>query len=328
MSKREALICGSFAYDTIMVFPGRFQEHILPDALHTLNVAFMVPGLRREFGGCAGNIAWNLQRLLPDCARPMGTVGTDFAPYADWLRQQGIRQEWIREVADHYTAQAFITTDRDNNQITAFHPGAMDQAQRNRIRDLDTRNIALAILAPDGREGMLQHARECQETGIPFLFDPGQGLPMYSGAELRHFIEQAHWMVVNDYEWQIFQSRSGFTLADCSTRLEALIVTRGSKGSYIHRHGKCQEIAAVVSEQVVDPTGCGDAYRAGLLYGLLLGLDWQTTGRVASLLAAIKTGSAGTQNHHFTAQQFHQRFAREFGCRLDAPQAQAARAAG
>lgn len=311
MSKPRALICGSIAFDTIMVFPGRFKEHILPDKIHMLNVAFLVPQLRREFGGCAGNIAYN-SCLLGDCAYPMATVGRDFPAYEAWMREAGVPTDYIRRFDEEHCAQAFITTDLDDNQITAFHPGAMGLAHLNKVSDAP--DIALGIVAPDGRDGMVQHAAQFAAAGIPFVFDPGQGLPLFGGAELREFIRQADWLAVNEYEWQLLQEKTGMSAPEVASQLRALIVTRGAAGSIIYAEGREIPIPSVPATQVVDPTGCGDAYRAGILHGLLHGLDWETTGRIASLLGAIKVASRGTQNHRFTAAQFQtwyfERFAR------------------
>ncbi len=309
----RALICGSVAFDHIMRFEGRFKEHILPDQIHILNVAFLVPQLRREFGGCAGNIAYNL-RLLGDAGYPMATVGRDFAPYAEWMQATGVPQDYIRVVETEHTAQAFITTDLDDNQITAFHPGAMQHAHLNRVAD--ARGIALGIVAPDGRDGMLQHAVQFAAAKIPFIFDPGQGLPMFGGGELRTFVEQATWVAVNDYEWQLMQQKTGWSARELAERVEALIVTRGAEGSVIHVKDREYRIPCAPVKSVVDPTGCGDAYRAGLIHGLLRGLDWETTGRIASLMGAIKIEARGTQNHRFTANEFAERYRQSFGTAL------------
>jgi adenosine kinase len=305
-----ALICGSIAYDNIMVFRDSFKNHILPDQIHILNVSFLVPEMRREFGGCALNIAHNL-KLLGEEPIPMGTAGSDFGPYDDWLRQRSIRRDHIKVLDDVFTAQAFITTDLDDNQITAFHPGAMNFSHLNRVDDVA--DAALAIISPDGRDGMLEHATQLVERGIPFIFDPGQGLPMFGGDELRRFVEQANWLTVNDYEWQLLKERTGWDVDDFLRRVEALIVTRGERGSRIHTRDKEIEIPAARANAVVDPTGCGDAYRAGVIYGLLRRLDWQTTGRVASLMGAIKIESHGTQNHSFSERAFRKRFEVCFG---------------
>jgi adenosine kinase len=306
---KKALICGSVAFDTIMVFGDRFKNHILPDKIHMLNVSFLVPKMRREYGGCAGNIAYNL-KLLGDVGYPMATVGRDFGLYADWMKKTGVAADYVRLVESEHTAQAFITTDLDNNQITAFHPGAMQQSHLNKVSD--AKDIALGIVAPDGRDGMIQHADQFAEAGIPFIFDPGQGLPMYDGKDLKRFVEQATWVAVNDYEWQMIQQKTGWTESDVTQLAEALIVTRGEKGSIIHTKGGPIEIPSAPVKAVVDPTGCGDAYRAGLIHGLLHGLDWQTTGRIASLMGAIKIESLGTQNHKFTPAEFQQRLAAAF----------------
>jgi len=292
-----------------MVFGDRFKHHILPDQIHILNVSFLVPQLRREFGGCAGNIAYNL-RLLGDTGFPMATVGRDFAPYADWMRKTGVPADHVRIIESEHTAQAFITTDLDDNQITAFHPGAMQQSHLNSVSDAGS--VAVGIVAPDGRDGMVQHAEQFAAAGIPFIFDPGQGLPMFDGKDLARFVEQATWLAVNDYEWQLVQQKTGWTEREVIQRVEALIVTRGAKGSIIHTRDGAIEIPCAKPKAVVDPTGCGDAYRAGLIHGLLHGLDWQTTGRIASLMGAIKIESLGTQNHSFSSVEFQQRLAAAF----------------
>jgi adenosine kinase len=305
-----ALICGSFAYDSIMLFPDRFKRHILPDKIHMLNVSFMVPEMRREFGGCAGNIAYNL-RLLGGDGLPMGTVGKDFEPYARWMDQNGIDRELLRVCEDAYTAQAYITTDLDDNQITAFHPGAMGRSHENTVPV--NRGITLGIVSPDGRDGMLQHARQFRDAGIPFIFDPGQGLPMFDGDDLRAFIAQASYLAVNDYEMQLVQERTGLSPEQIAGQVEAVFVTRGAQGSHIYTKDGLIEIPPVTAAQVTDPTGCGDAYRAGLLYGIMQGHDLATTGRIASLLGTIKIETAGTQNHRFTLAEFRTRYRDSFG---------------
>jgi adenosine kinase len=305
----HTLICGSIAYDTIMVFPGRFKEQILPEQLHILNVAFLVPDMRREFGGCAGNIAYSLH-LLGGKPLIMATVGDDYQPYQYRLDKAGISQAHIRKVADTFTAQAFITTDLDDNQITAFHPGAMNHSHLNHVGN--ARDVTLGIVAPDGRDGMLQHAREFHEAGIPFIFDPGQGLPMFNGDELRGFIRQADYLSVNDYEASVLQEKTGEKLEALAKNLKGLIVTRGAKGSQIFSGGRMVEIPCATPDAIVDPTGCGDAYRAGLLYGLANGMDWEITGRLASLLGALKIAQRGGQNHHFTREQIAARFKQSF----------------
>jgi adenosine kinase len=306
----HTLICGSLAYDTIMVFPDHFKHHILPEKIHILNVAFLVPEMRREFGGTAGNIAYNLN-LLGGRPLIMATVGDDFVAYANWLQENGIPMNHVRRIEGSYTAQAFITTDLADNQITAFHPGAMNGSHTNSVRNAE--QISLGIIAPDGRDGMFQHAREFHEDGIPFLFDPGQGMPMFSGDELLQFIDMAKYMALNDYEAQLLQEKTGQTIETLATRVEALVVTRGAEGSCIYADGQRIEIPCVEAEAVVDPTGCGDAYRAGLLYGLAQGWDWQTSGRLASVMGAIKIASRGGQNHKPSRTEISSRFRKAFG---------------
>ncbi len=307
------LVCGSFAFDTIMVFPDKFGRHILPDQLHILNVSFMVPKMRREFGGCAGNIAYNL-KALGGQAVPMGTVGEDFLPYAQWMDKQGISRTHVTPVPGTYTAQAFITTDLDDNQITAFHPGAMSESHRNRIADAS--GVTLGIVSPDGRDGMIAHARQFAEAAIPFIFDPGQGLPMFSGEELALFVDMADYVCVNDYEAKLLMARTELTIDQLRRSTRAFVVTKGAEGSEIHAGGKVYEIPAVKPSRVVDPTGCGDAYRAGLLFGLAEGLDWETSGRIAALLGSLKIEHEGTQNHQTDAESFRERFASAFGYRF------------
>ncbi|HMH18860.1 MAG TPA: carbohydrate kinase family protein [Burkholderiales bacterium] len=309
----STLICGSIAYDNIMVFRGRFREHILPEQIHILNVAFLVPELRREFGGCAGNIAYNL-KLLGSDPLIMATVGGDSQSYIERLGRLGLKLDHVRQVPDTLTAQAFITTDLDDNQITAFHPGAMNSSHLNNIgAELGVR---LAIVAPDGREGMLQHARELAELGVPFVFDPGQGLPMFSGDELLAFVEQATYVAVNDYEGRLLEERTGRTLEEIAQKLKALVLTRGAEGSVIYANGQKIDIPCVKAAELVDPTGCGDAYRAGLLYGIVAGFDWTKTGRLASLMGAIKIASRGGQNHSVSRDEIGRLFRRNFGSDL------------
>jgi adenosine kinase len=290
----HTLICGSLAFDTIMVFQDQFKNHILPDQIHKLSVAFYVPEMRREFGGTAGNIAYNLQ-LLEGNPLMMATVGEDFAPYTNWLNKNNLITHHVKKIANSFTAQAFITTDIDDNQITAFHPGAMIESHQNSVKD--AQDVTLAIIAPDGRDGMFQHAQECFDAEIPFLFDPGQGLPMFNGDELLHFIEMATYLAVNDYESQVIQDKTGLNLEQLASKVKALIVTLGGQGSHIYTDGQRFEIACVKADKIVDPTGCGDAYRAGLLYGIANGWDWPTCGRLASTMGAIKIASRGGQNH-------------------------------
>jgi adenosine kinase len=305
-----ALICGSLAYDTVMVFPGRFREHILPDSIHMLNVSFLVPSMKRNFGGCSGNIAYNL-RLVGGEGAPMATVGTDFGVYAQWLTDCGVRTDHVLTIEGEFTAQAFITTDLDANQINAFHPGAMDHSHRNQV-PLDA-GVTLGVIAPDGREGMLAHSMQFAAAGIPVLFDPGQQLPRFDRAELLGFVERSRWIAVNDYEAQLLRDRTGEDMTTLAKRVDALIITRGAQGSVIMTGSREIAIPAARADAVVDPTGCGDAYRAGLIYGLIQGLDWETTGRIASLLGALKIAHAGTQNHRFTAGEFAARFRAAFG---------------
>ncbi|MBK8016319.1 MAG: carbohydrate kinase family protein [Betaproteobacteria bacterium] len=307
------LICGSMAYDTIMVFHDRFKHHILPDQLHILNVSFLVPDMRREFGGCAGNIAYSL-KLLEGEPLVMATVGQDFQPYANRLDALGLARTHVTEVPESFTAQAFITTDLDDNQITAFHPGAMMQSHRNSVAD--AKGVELGIVSPDGRDGMLQHAREFHEAGIPFVFDPGQGLPMFNGDEVKAFIAKAAYVTVNDYEARLVEEKTGETVESLSRRVKAFIVTRGGSGSTVWQDGKSVDIPSVTPEAVVDPTGCGDAYRGGILYGIVNGLDWALTGRLASLIGSLKIARRGAQNHSFTRDEIATRFKESFGMRL------------
>lgn len=296
----HTLICGSLAFDTIMVFQDQFKNHILPDKIHKLSVAFYVPEMRREFGGTAGNIAYNLQ-LLDGKPLIMATTGEDFAPYTAWLNKHHLNTTHIKTIAGSFTAQAFITTDIDDNQITAFHPGAMVESHQNSVNE--AQDISLAVIAPDGRNGMFQHARECFEAGIPFLFDPGQGLPMFNGEELLQFIEMADYLAVNDYESQIIQDKTGLSLDALAQKVKALIVTLGGNGSQIYADGQRYDIPCVKASQVIDPTGCGDAYRAGLLYGIARSWDWPTCGRLAATMGAIKIASRGGQNHAPTREE-------------------------
>jgi adenosine kinase len=306
----KALICGSVAYDSIFVFGDRFKNHILPDNIHILNVSFFLPQMRREFGGCAGNIAYNL-KLLGDVGLPMATVGKDFGVYADWMKKAGVPADYVKVLDSEHTPQAFIITDQDNNQITAFHPGAMMLSHENKVTD--AKGVTVGIVAPDGRDGMIQHAEQFAAAKIPFIFDPGQGLPMFGKEDLERFVSQATWVAVNEYEWQLLQQKTGWTLKDVVKQVDALIVTLGSQGSTIHTRDDAINIPCATPKAVVDPTGCGDAYRAGILHGLLHGLDWKTTGQIASLLGAIKIETRGPQNHTFTRAEFTQRLELSFG---------------
>jgi adenosine kinase len=302
------------AYDSIMVFQGRFRDHILPDQIHILNVAFLVPDMRQELGGCAGNIAYNM-KLLGDEPLIMATVGRDFDRYAGRLRELGIAETYITRLPDQLTAQAYITTDLDDNQITAFHPGAMNHSHVNRV-PCDA-GITIGMISPDGRQGMIEHAEQFAAAGIPFVFDPGQGLPMFSGEELRAFIGKAAWITVNDYEGHLLCERTGWSEEEIAARVRALVVTRGAQGSTIFAEGRRIEIPAVPPAHVADPTGCGDAYRAGLLHGIEAGLPWEETGRLASLLGAVKIARQGTQNHAFTRAELAARYRQAFGRSID-----------
>jgi adenosine kinase len=309
----RTLICGSIAYDNIMVFHGRFKDHILPEQIHILNVAFLVPDLRREFGGCAGNIGYNL-KLLGGDPLIMATVGDDADPYVYRLDRLGLARDFVRKVPETLTAQAFITTDLDDNQITAFHPGAMNQSHLNRIAP--GLKAGLAIVAPDGRDGMLQHARELVAAGIPFIFDPGQGLPMFSGEEVLAFLKDATYLAVNDYEGKMVEEKTGRSLEDLASLVRAVIVTRGAEGSTIFAEGKRHDIPCVEASEIVDPTGCGDAYRAGLLHGIGQKWDWQKIGRLASLMGSLKIASRGGQNHRATRAEIGARYREAFGAEL------------
>ncbi len=305
----RTLICGSIAYDNIMVFHGPFKAHILPHQIHILNVAFLVPKLRREFGGCAGNIAYNL-KLIGGDPLIMATVGDDAGPYLKRMDELGLPRNFVRQLANTMTAQAFITTDLDDNQITAFHPGAMEFSHMNHISDW--MNVNLGIVAPDGREGMMQHARELSQHGIPFIFDPGQGLPMFSGPELLNFVSQATYLTVNDYEGKMLEERTGKPIEALAEMVEALIVTRGASGSIIYADGRQLDIPCVKAKEVVDPTGCGDAYRAGLLYGIGAKRDWQAIGQLAAVMGSIKIGSRGGQNHAATRESIDRLYRQNF----------------
>ena len=305
----NTLICGSMAYDT-MVFKDQFKNHILPEQIHILNVAFLVPEMRREYGGCAGNIAYNLH-LLGGKPLIMATVGDDFAPYAKRLDKLSISQKHIRSIPASFTGQAFITTDLDDNQITAFHPGAMGYSELNKVAE--AKNITLGIVSPDGRDGMMEHAEQFVEAGVPFVFDPGQGMPMFSGPDLLRFIDQATYVTVNDYEANLLQDKTGKTLAQIAESVSALIVTLGADGSMIYAEGREIAIPTPKPVAVVDPTGCGDAYRAGLMYGIQQGWSWETTGRLASLMGSIKIASRGGQNHVLTRGEIEAQFEKNFG---------------
>ena len=308
-----ALICGSLAYDTIMVFQDQFKNHILPDKVHILNVSFLVPRMRREFGGCAGNIAYNL-KLLGGNPVPMATVGQDFEPYRQHFEACGINLAHVKAIEGLFTAQAFITTDLDDNQITAFHPGAMMRSFENHVADVA--DVGFGIVGPDGYEAMLQNSRDFAAQGVPFIFDPGQAMPLFNGKELSTMIEQATYVTVNDYESNLLQERTGWSEKQIAERVEGYLITRGPQGSEIHTKTGVMLIPAANAMRVVDPTGCGDAYRAGMIFGLMNGMDLSTTGRMASLMGALKIESLGPQNHRFTYNEFAEQFRQQFGYAL------------
>ena len=309
----STLICGSLAFDTIMVFPDQFKNHILPDKVHILNVSFLVPRMRREFGGCAGNIAYNL-KLLGGDPIPMATVGGDFGPYREWFAEQDITLDHVKVLEELFTPQAFITTDHDNNQITAFHPGAMARSHENHVKDVP--GVSLGLVGPDGRDGMLQNAVEFGEMGVPFIFDPGQAMPLFNGQELRQFIEQADYVVVNDYESNLLQERTGWNDREIVQRVKAYITTQGPRGALVHTPGKTWEVPPAHERRVVDPTGCGDAFRAGLIHGIQNGYDWLTIGRMGNLMGALKVEHPGTQNQRFDFAGFNDQFKQQFGYSL------------
>jgi adenosine kinase len=306
----KILVTGSIAYDTIMVFPDRFRNHLLADQLHILNVCFLTPEMRREYGGTAGNIGYNL-KLLGEDPLVMATVGEDIQPYLERFDELGIATRLLKRIPGQFTAQAFITTDLDDNQITAFHPGAMNHSHQNHVtREL---GAGLAIIGPDGKDGMLQHARECAAAAIPFLFDPGQGLPMFSAAEIDEFLRLADFVAVNDYEGKLLEEKSGRKLEQLACEVKALVYTLGAKGSVILAAGQRHEVPCVPAQAVVDPTGCGDAYRAGLLYGIAHGWDWPTTGKLGAVMGALKIAHRGAQNHSAARDEIESRFRTAFG---------------
>ena len=309
----SALICGSLAYDTIMVFPDQFKQHILPDKVHILNVSFLVPKMRREFGGVAGNIAYNLH-LLGGEPYPMATVGDDFGPYQRHLDSLGISTRYVKHMEGEYTPQAFITTDIDDNQITAFHPGAMQHSYLNRVSE--TEGIRLGIVAPDGKAAMIQHSRDFVEMGIPHIFDPGQAMTLFDGEELSQFIREARYIVLNGYEFQLLKERTGQSGAEIAEQVEALIVTHGAEGSLLRTRDDQTSIDPVEPDDVQDPTGCGDAFRAGLIHGLLNDLDLVTCCRMGSVMGAIKVAQQGPQNHAPSLDDIQQRFFEAYGYRF------------
>jgi adenosine kinase len=306
---KKILVTGSIAYDTIMVFPDRFRNHLLADQLHILNVCFLTPQMRREYGGTAGNIGYNL-RLLGENPLVMATVGEDAEPYRQRLAALGIDTLLLKRVPGEFTAQAFITTDLDDNQITAFHPGAMNHSHENHVTQ--ALGAGIAIIAPDGKDGMVQHARECAALGLPYLFDPGQGLPMFSGEEIAEFLQHADYVAVNDYEGKMLEEKTGRSLESLARDVKALVFTLGAKGSVILAGGQRHEVPSVEAASVVDPTGCGDAYRAGLLYGIARGWDWPSTGRLGAVMGAVKVAHRGAQNHAPTREEIESRFQRAF----------------
>lgn len=292
----SVLICGSLAFDTITTFPGRFSEQILPEQVHILNVSFLVPTLRREFGGCAGNIAYSLAQLGGE-PLVMATLGADGQGYVERISSWGASTEYVKVIEDSYTAQAIIITDTDNNQITAFHPGAMQHAHVTAVPK-NRKDIQLAIVAPDGRDAMLQHAAQLAEAGIPFIFDPGQGLPMFNGEELKDFIAKASWVAVNDYEAKMLCDRTGLTLESLSnSHLKGVIVTLGADGCDVWEQGQKTHVAGAKAEAVVDPTGCGDAFRAGLLHAIARGSPLVAATGLANSVGALKIACKGGQNH-------------------------------
>ncbi len=306
----SSLICGSLAFDTIATFDGRFAEHILPDKIHVLNVAFLVPELRREFGGCAGNIAYTL-KLLGGDPLMLAALGDDGADYEHRLDELRISRRFVRVVAGSHTAQAHIVTDRDDNQITSFHPGAMQFAHTQDIPQLP--ELRLGIIAPDGRQAMLEHAAQMAQAGLPFVFDPGQGLPMFDGDELREFVRQATWVVVNDYEAAMLCTRTGWSLQQIATELRGLVVTRGAQGCEVHEGGTCSTVAGVRASRVVDPTGCGDAFRGALLWALEAGWSLPDACRLGNVLGARKVACSGPQNHSLDLQQALQDMREAYG---------------
>ena len=308
---KNILICGSIAYDSIMVFQDQFKNHILPDQIHNLNICFYVPEMKKNFGGTAGNIAYNL-KLLKSNPLIMATHGDDFELYSNWLDSLGISKKYMKKITGMFTAQAFITTDQDDNQITAFHPGAMIQAHTNSIANVED-SIDLAIIAPDGRDAMIQHAQQCYKANIPFIFDPGQGLPMFTAEELITFIEQASYIAVNDYEAKLLQDKTGLTVEKITSKVKAFIVTKGAHGSEIYTDDEMIKIDAIKASNLVDPTGCGDAFRSGLIYGISAGWDWHKTGKLASVMGTIKIGFEGGQNHQPTIHDIEALFGQVLG---------------
>lgn len=310
----SALICGSLAFDTIMLFPERFRDHILPEKMHILNVSFLVPDMRREFGGVAGNISYNL-KLLGGDPWPMGAVGDDFGPYQHHLDELGISTRYVRHLTGEFTPQAFITTDQEDNQITAFHPGAMAHSHLNRVSDAE--GVRIGIIAPDGKQAMVQHSHDFSEAGIPHIFDPGQAMPMFDGEDLRGFIERADWIVMNDYEYQLVKDRTGLNGRDIAEQVRAVVVTLGAGGSSVYEKGEKTHIDAAPVRQIKDPTGCGDAYRAGMIHGLLNDMDLVTACRIGSIMGAIKIEHLAPQHHRPEPQEIADRFEAAYGYRFE-----------
>jgi len=300
------LICGSIAYDSIMIFDDYFKNHILPDQIHKLSVAFYVPNMKKNYGGTAGNIAYNL-KLIEGSPIIMSTVGEDFEPYEKQLKKYKLSTKYIKSIENYFTAQAFITTDLDDNQITSFHPGAMVESHQNKLSSISEK-ISLAIIAPDGKDGMIQHANQCFEKKIPFLFDPGQGLPMFNRDELLNFINQAKYIALNDYEAKLLQDKTNLKVNDIVSRVEALIITKGAKGSEIYTGKDCIKIPAILVEDTIDPTGCGDAYRAGLVFGIVNNYDWEKSAKLATIMGSIKIQYQGGQNHTPTKENIEESF--------------------
>lgn len=307
----HALICGSLAYDTIMVFQDQFKNHIIPDKIHMLNVSFLVPGMRQDFGGCAGNISYNLKMLGGD-PLPMAAVGKGFDRYREYFKQLDINLDCVRYIEEEFTSQCFITTDMDGNQITAFHPGAMQLSHLNKVTEVE-HEVAIGIIGPDGRDGMLSHSIGFAERGTPHFFDPGQAMPLFDGDDLKGFIERANWLTVNEYEAQLVMDRTGWSEKEIAERVEALFITHGGKGSSIFTADGETHIEPVKPASVQDPTGCGDAYRAGLLYGIVNDMDLETAARLGSLMGSLKIAVQGPQNHRFTEDEIADHFAQAFG---------------
>lgn len=306
------LICGSVAFDTIAVFEGRFKDHILSDRIHALNVSFLVPSMRRDFGGCAGNIAYNLH-LLGGKPVPVATIGEDASDYLDRFEKLGINVGMMKVIPETLTAQCFITTDQDDNQISAFHPGAMERSAEN---DLTGHQAAWGIVAPDSKAGMIVHAKRLNAQGIPFIFDLGQAMPLFDGDDLKQMIALAQVLCVNDYEASVVEQRTGQSIAQLAEKLQAIVVTRGGEGATLFTEGREEHINAVIPADVVDPTGCGDAHRAGLLYGLTLGWSWSNACKLGNLMGSLKIASRGPQNHAPTRASINAQLHAQFGLNL------------